>query len=345
MFCVECGREDEALVGSLCKECFSKKHVWVTLPDHVDVTLCAHCSSMLSGDRWVDVGSVKEAAEAAIKSALKVLKGTVCSNMRVVLAEKDERNLDAQVKVVLTAQGVEVERELGTIVRLKRGSCTECSKQQGSYYESLLQVRGGDRSMDPEVARSIEARVRDRAAGMRKTSRSVFISKIEHVKGGIDFFFGSTHAARNIARELQESLCADFKESSSLWGKRDGEEIYRMTFLVRLPSFGPGDIIEIGGKDHYISRMSKGVLRVIDLERGEERSIRLKDAGECAVAGRASEIPRAVVLSETPTELQLLDPETMTTLDVRKPAGFRRNGDQIRLAKTKLGTYVLSDDW
>jgi nonsense-mediated mRNA decay protein 3 len=345
LFCVECGREDEALIGSLCRDCFSKKHVWVTLPDHVDVILCAHCSSMLSDDRWVDVGSVKEAAEAAIRSAFKVPKDAICSNMRVSLTEKDERNLDAQVKIAVMAQGVEVERELGTIVRLKRGSCTECSKQKGNYYESLLQVRGGDRSMDPEVERSIDVRVRDRVAGMRKNSRGVFISKIEHVKGGIDFFFGSTHAARTIARELQDSMCADFKESSSLWGRRDGEEIYRMTFLVRLPSFGPGDVVEIGGKDSYISRMSKGVLRVIDLARGEERSIRLKDAGECVVARPASKIPRAVVLSETPTELQLLDPETMATLDVRKPAGFRRDGDQIRLAKTKSGIYVLSDDW
>jgi hypothetical protein len=51
------------------------------------------------------------------------------------------------------------------------------------------------------------------------------------------------------------------------------------------------------------------------------------------------------VLFESASELQVLDPDTMAQVDLRKPAGFSRTSDQVRLAKTRLGTYPLSDSW
>ena len=87
MFCVECGREGE-LIGSSCRDCYSKKHGRVSVRDHVDLILCAHCSSMLAKDGWRDVGSVKEAAEVAVEEALDVSKGAKLMDMRVSLSEK-----------------------------------------------------------------------------------------------------------------------------------------------------------------------------------------------------------------------------------------------------------------
>ena len=84
MFCVECGREGE-LIGALCKDCYSKKHAKASLPEHVDVTLCAHCSSMQTDHGWKDVGSVKEAAEAAIGNALTVTKDAKVNEISVQL--------------------------------------------------------------------------------------------------------------------------------------------------------------------------------------------------------------------------------------------------------------------
>jgi hypothetical protein len=48
---------------------------------------------------------------------------------------------------------------------------------------------------------------------------------------------------------------------------------------------------------------------------------------------------------ETESELQLLDPDSMSPVDLKKPNGFTREGEQIRLAKTRLGVYALSDSW
>lgn len=342
MFCVECGREGE-LIGSVCKECYAKKHVLASLPDHVDVTLCAHCSSMLTAKGWKDVGSVKEAAEIAIDQALVMIKGSRVSDMRISLDERDERNLEAKVKLLVVDHGIEFERSLSTIVRLKRGSCTECSKQQGRYYEAILQVRGPARSLPERTEEDIQSTVNARVATLRKGSREVFVSKTERVKGGLDFYFSTVSSAKSIAKELQDTMCAEYKESSSLWGRRDGKDIYRMTFLIRLLEFGKGDVIEHKGKAYLIRGMARGVVHGTDLATGEERVIKVKEASECALLKAKRDILKAVVVSETDKELQLLDPETMEAIQVRKYPGYSRKSDSARLVKTRLGQFVVSD--
>jgi NMD protein affecting ribosome stability and mRNA decay len=91
--------------------------------------------------------------------------------------------------------------------------------------------------------------------------------------------------------------------------------------------------------------MAKGMIHGIDISTGEERSMHLQDPGECSLVQPKGRILKAVVVAESKDELQVLDPETMKTLDVRKPNGFSRKGEQVRLVKTKAGTFVLSDSW
>jgi len=344
LFCVECGREGE-LIDALCKECYSKRFARAVLPDHVDVTLCAHCSAMQTDKGWRDVGSIKEAAQEAIEAALEVSKDAKAVQVSVQLVEQDERNIEAKVDVKLVSKGIDVERQLSTVVRLKRGSCDSCSKQQGRYYEAILQVRGPGRELDEADGREVQRVVKARVGAMRRSSRSIFVSKIEDVKGGLDFYFSTIPAAKSIARELQDTMCAEYKESSSLWGRRDGKEVYRMTFLIRLPGFKPGDVIDYASSTYFVQGMSRGMVRARDLTTGEDRSIKLKETGECVLAKPSGEIKRAVVVAQTDRELQVLDPDTMAVLTLRVPPGFKRTGDQVRVAKTKLGAFAIGDDW
>jgi nonsense-mediated mRNA decay protein 3 len=187
--------------------------------------------------------------------------------------------------------------------------------------------------------------VKDRVASMRKSSREVFVSKIERVKGGLDFYFSTIQAARGIARELESSMCAEYKESSSIWGRRDGKDVYRMTYLVRLLGFGKGDIVEHESRLLYVAALGRGMLRGKDLVTGEERSVRLQGEDECALIIPAARVLDAVIVTESKDELQVLDPESMRTVDVRKPGGFSHKGDRVRLVKAKDGYYVLGDDW
>jgi nonsense-mediated mRNA decay protein 3 len=344
VFCVECGREGE-LIGPLCLECYSKKNVAASLPEYIDLTLCTHCSSFLLAGQWIETGSVKEAIERVIEAALVVSDGLAKDGITVILTEKDERTYEAAVTVALTAHGHSFSRDVTTTVRLRRGACKECSKQKGSYYESILQLRGDDRSLAGDLELRMETRVRERFDTMRAKNREVFLTKVLRVRGGLDFYASTAQSARVVARELQEQYSADFKESSSLWGRQDGRDVYRVTYLVRLPHFEAGDVLTCGSKEYYVRSLSKGVIRCLLLPSGEERHIKMRDLETCRVACQASGVKRAIVLMEGDSELQVLDPDTMAPVDVIKPKDFRRDGEQIRLVKTNLGKYALSDSW
>ncbi len=344
MFCVECGREGD-LIGPLCLECYSRKHVKATLPEFIDVTLCAHCSSFLVGGRWVEMNSIKEAAEHMIGEALETPAGMSVAGLTVDLVEMDERTFAAKVAAELSAEGHRFDRELSTTIRLKRSSCTECSKQKGSYFEAIIQVRGDPRTLDAPAMEDIQRLVGARVRAMRAGTREVFVSRMERVKGGLDFYLSTIQSARVISRELQEMFCAEYKESPSLWGRRGGQEVHRVTFLVRLMPFKVGDIVTCGSKEYLVRGMTKGAVRCLKLPMGDEQQIKLKDMEACSLACTAAAVRSAVVLVDGDSELQLLDPDTMTPVDVVKPRGFARGGNTARLAKTNLGTYVLSDDW
>lgn len=344
MFCVECGREGE-LIGPLCHDCYSRKKVIVDLPQYIDLTLCSHCSSFLMGGRWAETESVKEAVEMLLMEAISAPNGMQVDGLTVQLTEKDQRTFEAAVAVELVSEGHRFDRKLTTTVRLKHGSCKECSKQRGNYYEAIIQLRGDDRALTADVERRMERQVTDRIDAMRAGSREVFLTKVEHVKGGVDFYVSTAQSARIISREFQDSFSAEFKESSSLWGRQDGRDVYRVTFLVRLPRFGVGDVITCYSQDYYIRTMSKGVVRCIALPSGEERQMKVHDLESCTVSCQASGIGNAIVLTERDSELQLLDPDSMEPVDVIKPRGFRRDGEQIRFVRTSTGTHVLSDSW
>lgn len=344
MFCVECGREGE-LIGPLCPECYSRKNVVVSLPQYVDLTICSHCSSFLLDGRWTETESVKEAAERLLGRAIAIPAEMAVDEMTVQLTQKDERAYEATVNVVLTSHGHRFVRDLTTTIRLKRGSCKECSKQKGSYYEAIIQLRGDARSLAGGAEASLEWHVRDRIDAIRASSREVFLTKVERVRGGIDFYVSTAQSARVVARELQDLRSAEFKESSSLWGRQDGRDVYRVTFLVRLPHFEAGDVITCATEDYYVRSMSKGIVRCISLPSGAEQQMKLRDLESCIVACPSSGIRSAVVLMEGDSELQVLDPDSMAPADVIKPKEFLRKGEQIRLVKTKNGKHVLSDSW
>ncbi|UCE91993.1 MAG: hypothetical protein JSV90_02310 [Methanobacteriota archaeon] len=344
MFCVECGNEGP-LIGPLCPDCYSKKHVKATLPEFIDVTVCAHCSSFLIGERWVEMNSIKDAAEHMLRASLATPEGLEVTGVDVKLDEMDDRTFRAAVSADLAAGEHRFRRELSATVRVKQASCNECSKQKGSYFEAIIQVRGDGRALDAVGVEEIQRQVVARVAAIRTGAREVFISRTERVKGGLDFYLSTIQSARIVARELQELYTAEYGESPSLWGRRGGQEVHRVTFLVRLPPFREGDVITCGAKDYLVRGMAKGAVRCLDLRTGEEQRMKHKALEGCALACAGPDIATAVVLVDGDSELQLLDPDTMTPVDVVKPKGFVLKGDNVRLVRTNLGKYALSDDW
>jgi len=62
-----------------------------------------------------------------------------------------------------------------------------------------------------------------------------FISKERKLKGGLDVYVSSMECGRRISRQIVKKLGGSFSESRKLYGRKDGRNIYRVSFSVRLP--------------------------------------------------------------------------------------------------------------
>jgi NMD protein affecting ribosome stability and mRNA decay len=62
---------------------------------------------------------------------------------------------------------------------------------------------------------------------------------------------------------------------------------------------------------------------------------------EVRVIAHKDEILDAVVLSETAKELQIMHPMNFSTIEVRKPQGFKHDGDTVKVIIYEEETYLV----
>jgi nonsense-mediated mRNA decay protein 3 len=234
MFCVECGSEGEVF-EALCPSCFFKRKKLVELPGTLDLTLCSSCDSVLVGKKWKrqDIDST---LEEVVSSSLWHNPGLEVLGIRLETRFEDSKNVSADITVRLGLARNVHELHRTTRVRLKSGLCPSCSKLHGKYYEAILQIRSASETVSREKIDETRNYVHTRIEGMSSDEMKVFISKEEQIHGGMDFYLSSNRAAKAIARELGKRYGTKVRSSPKLHGRVDGKDVYRVTYLVRLPA-------------------------------------------------------------------------------------------------------------
>ena len=203
---------------------------------------------------------------------------------------------------------------------MKNTVCKKCSRQLGNYYEATLQIRSGDKGLTDELRDETVRRVRDSVELQSKTNRGLFITKVQEVRGGVDIQLSSTSLARSLTKDLIEAYGAESQESASLVGQTsDGLDMYRLTFLVRLPSYHIGDILEMNGKPHLLSGLNKTGGRLTSLNDFRDTSARKNEIQAMKILAKVSDRKDAIVLTSTSTEVQVMHPTNYSTIDLRIP--------------------------
>src|SRR2546427_538196 len=108
--------------------------------------------------------------------------------------------------------------------------CTSCGsfgKERGRYLEGTLQVRGDGRELTPQEMRGVRTFVIARVD--RAGDPAAFVSRIEEVHGGLDFYLSTNALGKALARELSESFGGSVSSSPKLFGQKQGREVYRVT--------------------------------------------------------------------------------------------------------------------
>lgn len=320
-FCVKCGAENVETVDGLCLQCFLNGRKLITMPHHVDLMRCANCEEYSIGDQWVKMSENEAVDEIALTTVMIIPEGRIVS-VGTMVEKQEEKTFVVHVQADVDVSGVIASDEDSTIVRLKNTVCKRCSRQLGSYYEAIMQIRTGEKTLDDDLRDEVVRWVRDTVELQSKKNRSLFITKVQEVPGGVDIYLSSISLGKTLTRDLSEMYGAEVKESESLVGvSSDGQEVYRVTFLIRLPLYHVGDVILFKDKPYRLNSVNKNGGKMTDLNTFRETSIKKFELQTVKVLFKAKEVKEATVVSSSPKEIQVLHPTSYLTKDVRIPEG------------------------
>ncbi|HTW55265.1 MAG TPA: 60S ribosomal export protein NMD3 [Thermoplasmata archaeon] len=236
-FCVLCGRAGRPLTDGVCADCAADRTPLVTVPEHAEVVVCPTCGARLAGRHWERAGTselltAEDLAPFLVVHADAGLRGVRWEEGK---ATGTIRELTGRARVRF--RGIERDVPLAMSVRTVHRTCPECSRRSGRYYTAIVQLRGGaDDRREKAIPRRErlagiwEAIVRESRADWRAA-----LSWREELPEGWDIYFTETLAARAVARLARQRFGASLTESASLFGRKDGRDVYRVTFCLRFP--------------------------------------------------------------------------------------------------------------
>ncbi|MGI0053564.1 MAG: NMD3-related protein [Thermoplasmata archaeon] len=236
-FCVRCGRTGIPIEEGVCADCFADRRELLGVVDHPRVVLCPSCGARMVGSHWERPGAPTLLDPEDLMPLLLPLPEVT---VRSVEWEETGRNpLVREMRAIarIRVRGIErtVAREFE--VQLEHRSCPECSRRSGHFYTALVQLRGPEgRSVGGQREARRERRERwDRVIADARSDWRRAMSWEEERPEGYDFYFVDTVQARALARWMKQRLRATLSESPTLYGRKDGQDLYRVTFCLRLP--------------------------------------------------------------------------------------------------------------
>jgi nonsense-mediated mRNA decay protein 3 len=341
--CPKCGTECDKLFDSVCRDCFFETFKLIELPLVLHVRICSSCGAYFYRSRWENIGNLEEVVLKAVENALFI--HNEAGDVEIYLEPKEITPYIYRVRAEVNAvvRGETVNGEAETEVRVQRIACDMCSRESGGYFEAIIQIRAAGRFPTEEEKRRCSAIAREAMESMKKKGdRLAFISDYQEQKEGIDLYMGSMNASRQVCRMIISELGGSFAESPTLVGMKDGKNLYRITFAMRLPEFRPGDIIRFRGRIIQIRSSGKKV-NGISLEDGSRFLSTPEELKGAEKIANIADAVLTVLVSIEENAILVLDPETYETVAIKKPMFFNAEaGSEIPVLKTEYGIFALA---
>jgi nonsense-mediated mRNA decay protein 3 len=337
---------------SLCDRCYFERFDLVDAPDRLTVRVCASCGAVHRGNRWVDVGA-RDYTDVAIETVTEAL------GVHVEAAEVewtvDPEQVDATTvrlhcEFSGVVRGTRFAESVTVPVRLSRETCTRCGRIAGDYYAAVVQVRAADRTPAEEETERAREIASDVVGEMEETGdREAFVTDVSAVPAGLDLKVSTSAIGEQIARRLVTEFGGSVSESETLVTEdEDGEEVYRVTYAVRLPPYRPGEVVDPeDGDGPVLVRSVGGNLKGVRVTTGEpyEASYEDGDAPDATRLGtREAAVETTVVTVEDERAVQVLDPETYEATTVARPAYMDADAETVPVLRSRAGLHVLPAD-
>jgi nonsense-mediated mRNA decay protein 3 len=335
----------------LCDACYFEDFDLVDAPERVEVRVCAQCGALHRGNRWVDVGA-RDYTDIAVEETTRALGVHVDAEdvqWAVDPEQVDQNTIRMHAMFTGRVRETPLEEQVTVPVYISRETCRRCGRIAGDYYAAIVQVRATDRTpTDEEADRAIaiaENYIADRES---KGDRNAFITEVTRTKDGVDMKISANQMGEAIAHRIVRELGGAVSAAETLVTEdSDGNEVYRVTFVARLPPFTPGDVIDLDdGDGPVLVTSAHGKLKGVRLETGEryEASHEEGIAPEARKLGTREEaVETTVVTVEDDRAVQVLDPETYEAKTIPRPDSVPDDAETLRVLKSRAGLHVLPD--
>jgi nonsense-mediated mRNA decay protein 3 len=304
----------------------------------MDIAHCPHCSSYKHKNTWVQE-PFDDILKQHIKDAFTISPELKNAAIQTRCNEQD-RILHCMVFISGFLEGRLITEQHPLTVRIKQNTCDVCSREAGGYYEAIIQIRTKQRTFSKEELKTLRSTVETMVGQLQKSGkRGLFITDFDETRQGLDFFLSEKTTAFSIAKKLQEQFGGDFKQSASTAGMKDSKEVYRMTYLVRIPAYRKGDFFSFDNTFFFIVSLHQNKVRVIELSTWAEKVINGKDIQPSKIYGGKERIREMIVVSQSKKEIQLMDPKTYSTIEIQKPKMITIDTSMVKTVK--LDDYLF----
>ena len=362
-FCPQCGdpvvrpdpRPGEPRDGTavLCDSCYFDAFELIDVPDRVHVTVCGRCGAVHRGNRWVDLGAMDytDVAIEAVSEALSVHIDADDVEWGVEPEQVDETTIRMHCSFSGVVRDTPVSEQLTVPVRIGKEVCDRCGRIAGGYYASILQIRAEDRPVRPDEAEAAievaESYVADREAD---GDREAFITSVDRSdEAGPNVKLSTNKLGQAIATRITDRFGGTVDDYPTLVTEDgDGNEVYRVTFVARLPKYTPGDVVDPeDGEGPVVVTSAHGNLKGTRLRSGEryEADHEAGTTPDVTRLGRTNEATDTTVVAvEDDHAVQLLDPETYEAKTVGRPDYFDPDAETVPVLKDGQDVYILPEE-
>ncbi len=133
-----------------------------------------------------------------------------------------------------------------------------------SYFEAVLQLR----DCADEIIEYVRAEI---------DKHEIPLAKAMTVKGGVDFYLADNQFTRALGKRLQTKFGGDYNVTSSLWGRKGGKEVYRLTVLFRSIGLKKHDEVEFEGERYQVKLLLGNKVMLQKHKTGQKIQVRFRD--------------------------------------------------------------------
>jgi len=340
MFCVECGREGQIFRDGTCLSCYLKTHTFTKGPKIIDIPICPHCGSYKYKNTWIS------------ELFGDVLRRFIKNNFQI---SKELENVDINSECVETKEGVpckvfisgfigneQITEEHELLIRFERVVCDVCSRRFGGYHEAIVQIRADNRKLTDNELNNIKITVESLIEDLRaKGNRALFIADIAKEHGGLDFYISEKGAGLVIAKKIQEQYGGEIKQSAKNIGMKDSKQLYRMTYLIRLPLCEKGIFLKFNNSFFQIISFHGNKVKMIDLSRWEETTIDSKEIKKSSTLGKEELVKEMILISQKEDEVQVMDQKNYEINVVKKPKPINFDSKLVKVVKLEDRLFLM----